>query len=151
MTLGQYVPGNSIVHKTDPRVKIFLSVFYMVALFMIDSLWMFIPMFIFALIVVKIAGLSFLSILKSLKSILFILIFTTLIHAFTTAGREAFNIFGLSISYEGLEMALYVAVRLGLLVIGTSILTLSTSTTKLTDGLESLMAPLKIIKFPAHE
>ena len=151
MTLGQYVPGNSLVHRTDPRVKIFLSIFYMVALFMIDSLWMFIPMFLFAYIIIKMAELSFFTILKSLKSIIFILIFTTLIHVFTTSGRELFNLFGLSITYEGVEMALFVAIRLALLVIGTSILTLSTSTTKLTDGLESLLSPLKIVKFPAHE
>lgn len=151
MTLGQYVPGDSIIHRLDPRVKIILVLFYMIALFMINNILLYIPMFIFVYVTIKIAGLSFRKILKSLKSIIFILIFTTIIHLLTTSGKELVNILGLSISYEGVQNALYIAVRLILLVIGTTYLTLTTSTTKLTDGLESLMSPLKIIKFPAHE
>lgn len=151
MALGQYIPGDSIVHRLDPRIKIILVFIYMVVLFLIDNILMYIPVFLFVYITIKIADLNFLNILKSLKSILFILIFTTIIHLFTTSGREIFNIFGLSVTYEGIERALYIGIRLILLVIGTTYLTLTTSTTKLTDALESLMSPLTIIKFPAHE
>lgn len=151
MTLGQYVPGDSIVHNLDPRVKIVSVFLYMVTLFLIDDLLLYIPMFFFVYAIIRIAGLSLKKILKSLKSIIFILLFTTVIHIFSTQGRELLNVFGLSITYEGVERATYISVRLVLLVIGTSYLTLTTSTTKLTDGLESLMSPLKVIKFPAHE
>lgn len=151
MTLGQYIPGDSIVHRLDPRIKIILVLFYMVALFMIQNLFFYIPMFIFVVATIKLANLSLRKILKSLKSIVFILAFTTIIHLFTTPGREIFNFWIFSITYEGLERAIYIGVRLILLVIGTSYLTLTTSTTKLTDGLESLFSPLKVIKFPAHE
>lgn len=151
MTLGQYIPGDTIIHKLDPRVKIFLVIFYMIALFMIDNIFLYIPMFIFIYLVIKIANLSFVKILKSLKSIVIILIFTTLIHIFSTPGRELVSFWIFTITYEGVTRAIYIGIRLILLVIGTSYLTLTTSTTKLTDGLESLMSPLKVIKFPAHE
>lgn len=151
MTLGQYIPGDSLVHKLDPRVKILLVIFYMIFLFLIKDLLFFIPMFAFVLLVVKVANLNFFKILKSLKSIIFILAFTTFIHLFATPGRELYSFWGLTITYEGVERAIFIGVRLILLIIGTSYLTLTTSTTKLTDGLESLFSPLKIIKFPAHE
>ena len=151
MTLGQYIPGDSLVHKLDPRVKILLVIFYMIFLFLIQDLLFFIPMFAFVLLVVKVANLNFFKILKSLKSIIFILAFTTIIHLFATPGRELYSFWGLTITYEGIERAVFIGVRLILLIIGTSYLTLTTSTTKLTDGLESLFSPLKIIKFPAHE
>ena len=148
MTLGQYIPGDSLVHKLDPRVKILLVIFYMIFLFLIQDLLFFIPMFAFVLLVVKVANLNFFKILKSLKSIIFILAFTTIIHLFATPGRELYSFWGLTITYEGVERAVFIGVRLILLIIGTSYLTLTTSTTKLTDGLESLFSPLKIIKLP---
>ena len=149
--LGQYIPGNTIVHRLDPRIKIILVFMYMITLFLINSLVYYIPMFLFVYMTIKIANLSFLNIIKSLKSIIFILAFTTLIHIFSTPGKELVKFIGLTITLEGIERAIYIGVRLILLVIGTSYLTLTTSTTKLTDGIESLLSPLKVIKFPAHE
>lgn len=149
--LGQYIPGNTIVHRLDPRIKIILVFMYMITLFLINNLVYYIPMFLFVYMTIKIANLSFLNIIKSLKSIIFILAFTTLIHIFSTPGKELVKFIGLTITLEGIERAIYIGVRLILLVIGTSYLTLTTSTTKLTDGIESLLSPLKVIKFPAHE
>lgn len=151
MVLGQYVPGNTIIHKLDPRIKIILVFFYMITLFMVENILMYIPLFLFVVLTIKLANLSLLKIFKSLKSILFILIFTTLIHIFSTPGKVIYSFLGLNITEEGAYNALQVGIRLILLVIGTTYLTLTTSTTKLTDGLESLMSPLKAIKFPAHE
>lgn len=151
MPLGQYIPGDTLIHRLDPRVKLILVIFYMITLFMIDNIILYIPLFLFVYLVVKLANLSFLKILKSLKSIIFILLFTTIIHIFSTPGRELVNVWKLTITYEGVQRALYIGIRLIMLVIGTSYLTLTTSTTKLTDGLEELMSPLKIIGFPAHE
>ena len=151
MVLGQYVPGNSIIHKIDPRVKIVLVFIYMITLFFIENIFYFLLMFIYIFLIVKLAKLSFIKILKSLKSIIFILIFTTLIHIFSTPGHILFSFFGLNITQEGILNAIFIGIRLTLLVIGTSYLTLTTSTTKLTDGIEALLSPLKIIKFPAHE
>lgn len=149
--LGQYIPGNTIVHRLDPRIKIILVFMYMITLFLINNLVYYIPMFLFVYMTIKIANLSLLNIIKSLKSIIFILAFTTLIHIFSTPGKELVKFIGLTITLEGIERAIYIGVRLILLVIGTSYLTLTTSTTKLTDGIESLLSPLKVIKFPAHE
>lgn len=151
MTLGQYVPGDTLIHRLDPRVKLILVILYMITLFLIDNLMLYIPLFLFIYLIVKLANLSFLKILKSLKSIIFILLFTTIIHIFSTPGTELVSIWKLTITYEGVQRALYIGIRLIMLVIGTSYLTLTTSTTKLTDGLEELMSPLKIIGFPAHE
>lgn len=149
--LGQYIPGDSIVHNLDPRVKITLVLFYMIMLFMVTNIFVYIPVFLFVYLVIKISKLNFIKIIKSLKSIIFILVLTSIFHIFGTPGREIFNVIGLRATYEGLERALYITIRLILLVMGTTILTLTTSTTKLTDGMESLMSPLKIIRFPAHE
>ncbi len=151
MTLGQYIPGDTIIHRLDPRVKISLVFLYMITLFFVDNIYMFIPLFLFVLLTLKVANLSFFKTLKSLKSIIFILIFTTLIHIFSTPGDVLVSFWKLNITYQGIDRAIFIGVRLILLVIGTTFLTLTTSTTKLTDGLESLMSPLKVIKFPAHE
>ncbi len=103
--LGQYIPGDTIVHKLDPRIKIILVFMYMITLFLINNLIYYIPMFLFVYLTIKIANLSFISILKSLKSIIFILVFTTIIHIFSTPGRELFGFIGLTITWEGIERA----------------------------------------------
>lgn len=151
MVLGQYVPRNSIIHKMDPRVKIVLVFIYMITLFFVENIFYFLLMFIYIFLIIKMASLSFFKILKSLKSIIFILAFTTIIHIFSTPGQVLVSFWGLNITQEGILNAIFIGVRLTLLVIGTSYLTLTTSTTKLTDGIESLLSPLKVIKFPAHE
>ena len=151
MSLGQYIPGDSFIHKLDPRVKIAITILYMIAIFFVNSFIMYLPMVIYILLVVKIADLDLRRMLKSLRPLLFIIIFTSVLNIITTPGEELFKIWKLVITKEGLIRAIFMSLRLILLVLGTSLMTLTTSPISLTDGLESIFSPLKVIKFPAHE
>lgn len=151
MSLGQYIPGNTFIHRLDPRVKIFLTVFYMVALFYINNILMYIPVVIYLGLIIYIAKLKPIKILKSLKPLLFIIVFTSILNILVIPGKELFSIWKIKVTDEGLYMAFFMSLRIVLLVAGTSLLTLTTSTIRLTDGLESIFSPLKIIRFPAHE
>lgn len=151
MSLGQYIPGSSFIHKLDPRVKIAITILYMIAIFFVNSFIMYLPMVIYILLVVKIAGLDLRRMLKSLRPLLFIIIFTSVLNIITTPGEELFKIWKVVITKEGLIRAIFMSLRLILLVLGTSLMTLTTSPISLTDGLESIFSPLKVIKFPAHE
>ena len=153
ITLGQFFPGTSFIHRLDPRSKILLSVFFIVAIFMASNTVAFVAMAVFTLHLVLISGISFKIILKSLKPIVFILIFTTLISVFMTTGDGdplvAFWI--IKIYKDGIIRAVFMSVRVIMLIIGTSVLlTYTTSPISLTDGIESLLSPLKKIKVPVH-
>lgn len=151
MTIGQYIPGDSLVHRLDPRVKIICTILYMISIFLVKDMIMYIPITIFLLLVIYIAKLDFIHMLKSLKPLAFIIIFTAILNMLVTNGEVIFTIWKFTISREGLERSAFMAIRIVLLVLGTSIITLTTSAISLTDGLEGVMSPLKIIKFPAHE
>lgn len=151
MSLGQYIPGDSIVHRLDPRVKIFLVILYMVSLFYIRDLVVFIPIAVFYLIIARVAKLKIKHIIKALKPLILIIIITAILNILVTPGKEVFKIWKIVVTEEGLLRSALMAIRLVFLIAGTSILTLTTSTILLTDGLESILSPLKIIKFPAHE
>ncbi|MCI8630960.1 MAG: energy-coupling factor transporter transmembrane protein EcfT [Firmicutes bacterium] len=152
ITLGQYYPGDSLIHKLDPRVKIITTIAYIAALFIADG---FIGLatsaaVIFIVIAVSRVPLSF--IMRGLKPIFFIIIFTFVINMFMIQGETLVSLFwGLKITKEGLRTAVFMAVRLVLLIMGSSLLTLTTKPISLTDGIESLLRPLKVIKVPAHE
>ena len=151
MSLGQYIPGDSFIHKLDPRVKIICTILYMVAIFFVDDFIMYVPILAFLLLVIAIARLNIFTMLKSLKPLAFIIIFTAVLNIFITPGEVIATIWKLEITREGLERAAFMAIRIVFLVLGTSILTLTTSAISLTDGLEGVMSPLKVVKFPAHE
>ena len=151
ITLGQYYPGESIVHRLDPRIKIIATIAYIVALFIADS---FIGIAtaaaaVFFAIAVSRVPISFL--LRGLKPIFFIIIFTFVLNLFMGSGEVLVTLFwGLKITKNGLTTAVFMAVRLILLIMGSSLLTLTTKPISLTDGIESLLRPLKIFKVPAH-
>lgn len=152
ITLGQYFPGNSWVHRLDPRIKIISTIAYIIALFIADG---FTGMGISAgalgiAIAVSRVPLSF--ILRGLKPIFFIIIFTFIINVFMIKGEVLVTLFwGLTITKQGLLTAFFMAGRLILLLIGSSLLTLTTKPISLTDGIESLLRPLRRIGVPAHE
>jgi energy-coupling factor transport system permease protein len=155
ITIGQYVDGNSAIHKMDPRVKILLSIVYIVILFMIYSIRAYLLFGIFTLALVLISGVPFKYIIKGLKPILYILIFTAVINLFMTGGstviwRSALWS-SLKITKEGVSAAVQMVLRLVFLVTGTSLLTLTTTPIMLTDGIEKLLKPFEIIKVPSHE
>lgn len=151
ITIGQYYPENSIIHKLDPRVKLFGTLVFVVLLFNINRA---IGYGIFALILACIIGFSkvpFKKMLKGLKGIVFIVILTSMLNAFFTPGELLVEIWSITITKEGLTKAVYMAIRLILLVICTSVMTLTTTPNDIADGLEKSFGFLKIIKFPVHD
>lgn len=151
ITIGQYLPGDSIVHKIDPRVKISVSFIFIVNIFIINNFAGYIPLFLFIMFSVLISKISFKYILRGLKPILVILIITAFINIFLTTGTILYKLGPFEVTNEGLRLAGFMVLRLIFLIVGTSLLTLTTSPISLTDGIEHLLNPLKKIGVPAHE
>lgn len=155
ITIGQYVDGNSFMHKMDARVKILLTLFYIGILFVLKSPLAYVAFFLLSVFLVFLSKVPPRYILRGLKPMLYILIFTAVINLFMTQGTTVLWEFpywrALKITKEGLTTAALMVVRLVLLVVGTSLLTLTTSPLMLTDGIEKLLSPFEIIKVPAHE
>ena len=152
ITLGQYFPGNSPVHRLDPRTKLLLLIVYIVALFLAKS-WVSYGLMLLALVlVVKVSTIPPKSIVKGMKPLVMILVFTGVLNLFFTQEGEVLVAFwGLSITTGGLERAFFMVIRILMLISGTFLLTYTTSPISLTDGLESLLSPLNKIKVPVHE
>ncbi len=153
MTLGQFFPGRSLLHRLDPRVKILLAIAYIVAIFLCHYVLTYALILLFTLFLIAISGIPFRTILRSLRPILIILIITSLINILMTGGEEiVFEWKFIHIYKEGLWRALFMAVRVVLLVISASLLlTYTTSPIDLTDAIESLLTPLKWLHVPVHE
>ena len=151
-SFGQYYPSDSIIHKMDPRAKILISLVYMVAVFFVVSYVGYAFTLLALLAVTIIAKVPFKVVLKSVKGILFILVFTALLNVlFYKQGKVLVSFWKITITLGGIDYAIKMILRLGLLVMGTSMLTFTTSATELTDGLESLLKPLSYIKVPVHD
>ena len=152
ITLGQYMPGNTVVHRLDPRTKIILTIVYVTMIFMVKSpVWYVIPT-LYVAFAAHLSGLSFGQLLKSVKPLRFLLILTFVLNLFFSGGATVWVQWGfLQITQEGALLAIHFSMRLVFLVVGTSILTLTTSPVALSDGIEMLLKPLKVFHFPAHE
>ena len=151
ITLGQYYPVKSAVHDLDPRVKIVLTVAFIVAVFLGKSLWAMIPITLFILGAAKIAHLPLKLLAKGIKPLRLILIFTFVLNLFFSPGETLlFQVWKIRVTREGLILAIRFSARLIFLVTGASLLTLTTQPVALTDGMESLLSPLARIGFPAH-
>ena len=152
ITIGQYFPGKSFVHRLDPRVKILLTVLYIVMLFAaLGFLGLGVGM-IYLLIAFLISGIPIKMMLKSIRPILPIIIFTGLLNLFfVDGGTLLFSWWIFNVTTEGVRTMVFMAVRIVFLICGTSLLTDTTSPITLTDAIERLLSPLKKIKFPAHE
>ncbi len=153
ITLGQFFPGESQIHRLDPRTKIILAIVFIVAVFLSSTPIAFIVLAVFSALMILVSGISFKVILKGIKPIVFVLIFTAIINVFLTKGDSdplvSFWIF--EIYKEGIVRAVFMAIRVIILIVGTStLLTYTTSPISLTDGIESLLSPLKKIKVPVH-
>ena len=153
--VGQYVPGKSPIHKLNPMLKIILVIFYISALFYIDKPISYAIFTVYTVFLIFISKIPFKMILRGVKPMLWIFIITAVLNLFMTPGDTAVSIpvFGLNITItnEGIKSSIKIIVRLLYLVMGTSLLTLTTSPLQLTDGIEKLLKPLKIIKVPSHE
>lgn len=151
ITIGQYIPGDSPVHRADPRVKILLTIAYMVVIFFIDTYLSFFMYLLFTLLIIALSNLPLRYTIKGLKPILFIVIFTAVVNIFTTGGKPIYEWSFITITSEGIDAAFKLSLRLILLVMGASLLTLTTTPISLTDGIEKLMEPFKKVKVPVHE
>ena len=151
-TIGQYFPGDSPIHKLDPRTKIILTIFLIAAIFLSHGFCGYVPVLVYTLLAARLSRIKLKFLIRGIKPILFIMLFTVVINLFFSTGETVLWKLGIiTITKEGLKNAALMACRLLLLVTGTQLLTLTTSPIALTDGIESLMKPLKKIRFPAHE
>ena len=153
ITLGQFFPGSSPIHRLDPRSKILISIVFIVTVFIADNPASFLFLTLSTLTLVFVSGISFKVVIKGIKPIIIIVLITALINVFMTKGEGAplLSFWIISIYTEGIVRAVFMALRVIVLIIGSSILlTYTTSPISLTDGLESLLSPLKAIKVPVH-
>ena len=153
ITLGQYFPGDSIIHKLDPRMKIIIAGIYITAIFMASDIYILSAIFIVNVIIIFLSKIPVIIILKALKPLIFIIAFTFVIHIFMTSGERLLFEFGfVKIYSDSIIYAVFVVVRIISLVSATSVfITYTTSPTMLTDAIERLLSPLKKIKIPVHE
>ena len=148
ITLGQYFPGNSLLHKLDPRLKLLLAVFYIVLIFLAKSAPAYILIFLFTVLIIAVSRISFGVVLRSLKPLIFVLIFTTLINVFWSNGTTVLWQLGpFAVTEEGIIRAVTMALRIVLLMASTSVILMyTTSPIALTDGIERWLSPLAKIK-----
>ena len=152
ITLGQFYPADSVVHRLDPRVKIVLLIALIVAIFLAQNLLAFVPVILFLALAAQLAKVPFSLMIKGLRPLRFILILTFLLNIFFLQGETVLLDLGfVTIRQEALITSIHYSLRLILLVLSSSLLTLTTAPITLTDGLERLLSPLRVIHFPAHE
>ena len=152
ITLGQYFPGNSPVHRLDPRTKIIMLIAYIVALFTAANWVSYAIVFLFLAVAIAISAIPLKSIFRGMKPLVMILVFTGVLNIFFTTGEDVLIKFWvITIYWEGIIRAVFMMLRILMLITGTFLLTYTTSPIALTDGLESLLSPLKVLRFPVHE
>lgn len=155
IALGQFYPARSPLHRLDPRIKVILAIIYIVASFLCKNIFSFALLLVSALLLVLISRIPLRIVLSSIKAIIFVMIFTAVLNIFWTKGSEESLLFSwkfISIYVDGLYNALFIVVRIICMIVGSCMfLTYTTTPIQLTDGLESLLSPLKKLKVPVHE
>ncbi len=151
ITLGQYYQTESVIHKLDPRVKLGGTILYIISLFLFENVCGYILAALFLATVIKLSGVPFKYMVRGMRAILFLLLLTVVFNLFLTPGEPLISIWKLTVTKEGLSVAVFMAIRLTFLIIGSSIMTLTTTPNNLTDGMEKMLSPLKVFKVPVHE
>jgi energy-coupling factor transport system permease protein len=151
ITIGQFYPTGSVIHKLDPRTKILFTTAFVVMLFVINNLWGYIASFFLLSLIIYLSKIPVGYIIRGIKGLVLIILLTVVLNLFMTPGTTIASIGPLSISLEGLKVALFMALRLIFLVMGTSIMTLTTSPIDLTDGMEWCMRFIPFVRRYAHE
>ena len=149
--IGRYLPGDSFLHRMDPRVKIVLLFFYLLLVFFVENVAGFLALGISIALLMIVSQVPLGMQLRSIRPILWIVLFTFGVHLFMTPGTELFAVGPLSATLEGLMRGVYIGLRLILLILLSTLLTLTTSPLRLTDGLEALLSPLRRVGVPVHE
>jgi len=151
ITLGQYYQTDSVIHRLDPRVKLVTTLCYIISLFIVDSIVGYVIAGLFLAFVIALSRVPVKFMVRGMKSIVFLLVMAVVFNLFLTQGEVVVSFWKLHITKEGIRLASMMAVRLVFLIMGSSVMTLTTTPNNLTDGLESLMKPLKVIRVPVHE
>ena len=151
ITLGQYYQTDSFLHRLDPRVKIVATLVYIISLFVVDNFIGYLIAALFLVLAITRSNVPAKFIFKGMKAIYFLLAITMAFNLFLTPGEPLIAFWKIKITKEGLKIAIMMGVRLVFLITGSSLMTLTTTPNQLTDGLESLMKPLKLLHVPVHE
>lgn len=151
ITIGQYYQTDSVIHRLDPRVKLVGTIVFIVSLFLGSSIWLYLCATVFLAAVIKMSHVPLKFIIKGLKAIVILLMFSAVFNLFLTKGEVVFSIWKIQITKEGIKTAIYMVVRLIYLIMGSSLMTLTTTPNNLTDGMEKGLGFLKVIKVPVHE
>ena len=150
ITLGQYYPADSVIHKLDPRVKLFATMIYIISLFCFKGIAALLVATVFLIVVIRVSKVPFHFMVKGLKTIMVLMIITALFNLFLTPGEPLVTFWIFKITAEGIKSAALMTIRLIYLILGTSIMTLTTTPNQLTDGLEKALMPLSKIGIPVH-
>ncbi|CUH91902.1 energy-coupling factor transporter transmembrane component T family protein [Herbinix luporum] len=151
ITIGQYYPADSILHRLDPRLKLSGTMLYIISIFLFDTFYGYIAVIIFLASIIKLSKVPLKFIIRGLKSIMFILLFTMAFNMFLTKGDIIFRLGFLKVTKQGLYSSIFMGSRLTLLLVGSSMMTYTTTPNQLTDGLERLLSPLTVFKVQVHE
>ncbi|MDD4111599.1 MAG: energy-coupling factor transporter transmembrane component T [Herbinix sp.] len=151
ITIGQYYPVDSVLHRLDPRVKLNATLLFIISIFLYETFYGYIAVTIFLASIIMLSKVPLKFILKGLKAIIIILLFTSIFNLFLSKGDILFHIGFLKVTKQGLHSALFMGIRLTFLILGSSLMTFTTTPNQLTDGLERLLWPLRRIKVPVHE
>ncbi len=151
MTLGQYYQTESVIHKLDPRVKIGGTLLYIISLFLFENVWGYVLAAVFLGVVIKLSRVPLKFMIRGMRAIMFILLITVVFNLFLTPGEALLTVWKFKITKEGIKVAVFMSLRLSFLIVGSSVMTLTTTPNNLTDGLEKMLRPLKLFKVPVHE
>lgn len=151
ITLGQYYQTESVIHRLDPRVKLVTTICFIISLFIVDNWIGYLIVILFLALVIRLSRVPVKFMVRGMKSILFLLIVAGCFNLFLTPGEVLVSFWKLKITKEGIFLASFMALRLILLIMGSSVMTLTTTPNQLTDGLEKLLGPLKHLRVPVHE
>ncbi len=151
ITLGQYYQEDSLIHRLDPRVKLVGTVVFMISLFIFNNFICYTLGLLFLTIVISLSKVPFKFMIRGMKAIFFLLVITVLYNLFLSNGDILFEWKFIRVTWQGIETAFFMLIRLSLLIVGSSLMTLTTTPNQLTDGLESLLKPLRVLRVPVHE
>lgn len=151
ITLGQYFPGNTFIHRLDPRTKLILTIVYIVALFLANNISSYAIVLVFLCVSVAVSKIKPAALFRGMKPLIIVIAITAVLNLFYTAGEPIAEFWIFKISREGIRSAIFMMLRITMLITGTFLLTYTTAPMQLTDGMESLLGPLKKIKVPVHE
>lgn len=151
ITLGQYYQTDSLIHRLDPRTKLVGTICFIISLFLVDNFIGYLLAGLFLFAVIRLSKVPFKFMVRGMKAILFLLVIAVVFNLFLTPGEVIWSFWKLQITKEGIRLAVFMGIRLCFLIMGSSVMTLTTTPNNLTDGLEKLLGPLKKLKVPVHE